>query len=188
MTTELKTFLHNYLDTSAVEDAKALSMDKFDQNIYNVEGFHSYVQYRNREFQVQVFLFPPFAVAPEHTHPNVHSYEVGLSGDLWFSHGGKWLYPRHPALHIYRAKTKKKYRCIQVDNGDPHGAAVGPTGGIFLSVQQWLNGVKPSCVGMDYDGYGVSEKQAEVDGVKYKERTWKMAATRETKAPPWDMP
>ena len=41
---------------------------------------------------------------------------------------------------------------------------------------------------MDYDGYGVSEKQAEVDGVKYKERTWRMAATNEVKAPPWDMP
>ena len=65
---------------------------------------------------------------------------------------------------------------------------MGPTGGIFLSVQQWLNGVKPSCVGMDYDGYGVSEKQAEVDGVKYKERSWKMAATKEVKPPPWDMP
>ena len=45
MSTELKTFLHNYLDTSAVEDAKALTLDKFDQNIYNVDGFHSYVQY-----------------------------------------------------------------------------------------------------------------------------------------------
>ena len=37
---------------------------------------------------------------------------------------------------------------------------------------------------MDYDGYGVSEKQAEVDGVKYKERTWRMAATKEVKPPP----
>ena len=45
-----------------------------------------------------------------------------------------------------------------------------------------------SCVGMDYDGYGVSEKQAEVDGVKYKERSWRMAATKEGIPPPWDMP
>ncbi len=186
----LKDFLHNYLDSTAVDDAINTPLDKFDKDIYGVVGFHSHVHYRDDQFQVQVFRFYPdkYFIVPEHTHPNVHSFEVGISGDLWFSHGGKWLYPRHPALHFYRAKTKKKYRCIQVDNGDPHGAAVGPTGGIFLSVQQWLNGVKPSCVGMDYDGYGVSEKQAEVDGVKYKERSWKMAATKEIKPPPWDMP
>ena len=149
----LETFLHNYLDTSAVADAKELPLDKFEHNIYGVEGFHSYVQYRDEEFQVQVFLFPPFAIAPEHTHPNVHSYEVGLSGDLWFSH--------------------------------VHGASIGPKGGMFLSVQQWLNGVKPSCVGKDYDGYGVSPEQTKYDGVKYKKLDWKMAASKETRKPPW---
>ena len=180
MTTELKTFLHNYLDTSAVDDAKALTLDKFDQNIYNVDGFHSYVQYRNRDFQVQVFLFPPFAVAPEHTHPNVHSYEVGLSGDLWFSHGGKWIHPKHPAFHFYR-----RNRCIRVNNVDLHGASVGPNGGMFLSVQQWLNGVPPTCVGKDYEGYGVSPEQTEYDGVKFKKLDWTMAASKETRKPPW---
>ena len=95
-------------------------------------------------------------VAPEHTHPNVHSYEVGLSGDLWFSHGGKWIHPKHPAFHFY-----KKNRCIQVDNVHLHGASVGPKGGIFLSVQQWLN------------------------GVKYKKLHWSMAASKETRKPPW---
>ena len=180
MTTELKTFLHNYLDTSAVEDAKSLSIDKFDQNIYNVEGFHSYVQYRNRDFQVQVFLFPPLAVAPEQTHPNVHSYEVGLSGDLWFSHGGKWIHPKHHAFHFYR-----RNRCIRVNNVDLHGASVGPKGGMFLSVQQWLNGVPPTCVGKDYEGYGVSQEQTEHDGVKFRELDWTMAASKETRKPPW---
>ena len=180
MTTELKTFLHNYLDTSAVEDAKALTLDKYDHNIYNVDGFHSYAQYRNRDFQVQVFLFPPFAVAPEHTHPNVHSYEVGLSGDLWFSHGGKWIHPKHPAFHFYR-----RNRCIRVHNVDLHGASVGPNGGMFLSVQQWLNGVPPTCVGKDYEGYGVSQEQTEYDGVKFRELDWTMAASKETRKPPW---
>ena len=180
MTTELKTFLHNYLDTSAVEDAKALTLDKYDHNIYNVDGFHSYVQYRNRDFQVQVFLFPPFAVAPEHTHPNVHSYEVGLSGDLWFSHGGKWIHPKHPAFHFYR-----RNRCIRVNNVDLHGASVGPIGGMFLSVLLWLNGVPPTCVGKDYKGYGVSQEQTDYDGVEYKELDWTMAASKETRKPPW---
>ena len=108
----LKDFLHNYLDSSAVDDAISTPLDKFDKDIYGVVGFHSHVHYRDDQFQVQVFRFYPdkYFIVPEHTHPNVHSFEVGISGDLWFSHGGKWLYPRHPALHFYRAKTKKKYR------------------------------------------------------------------------------
>lgn len=176
----LREFLHEYLNTSAVADAKALSLDKFEQNIYGHEGFHSHVQYREGQFQVQVFIFAPHMIAPEHTHPNVHSYEVGLSGDLWFSHGGKWIHPKHPAFHFY-----KKNRCIQVDNVHLHGASVGPKGGIFLSVQQWLNGVKPSCVGQDYQGYGITPEQTQYDGVKYKKLHWSMAASKETRKPPW---
>ena len=56
---------------------------------------------------------------------------------------------------------------------------------MFLSVQQWLNGVPPTCVGKDYEGYGVSQEQTEYDGVKFKELDWTMAASKETRKPPW---
>ena len=45
---------------------------------------------------------------------------------------------------------------------------MGPEGGIFMSVQHWINEVHPSCVGLDYDGLGVSPKQSEVAKVKFK--------------------
>ena len=176
----LKEFLHEYLDGSGVEDAKSLPVDKFEHNIYCAKGLHSYVQYRDDTFQIQVFIFPPYGIVPEHVHPNVNSYEVGLSGDLWFSHGGKWLYPKHPALHYY-----KKNRCIKVDNNDIHGASIGEGGGMFISVQQWLNGVKPSCVGQDYEGYALTPDH-EKNGIKFKDVHWKMAASKETtRRPPW---
>lgn len=185
----LKEFLHNYLYDLNIQDIISLPIEKYNQNIYGVEGFHSYVDYREGQFQVQVFNFTDlkYVIVPEHTHPNVNSYEVGISGDVHFTHGQKWFYPRHPALHYYKSpKTNKKYRCIRVNNTDIHGALIGPKGGIFLSVQQWLNNTNPSCVAMDYDGYGISENQSKIAGVKYKQRTWKMAASKENGNPPWD--
>ena len=55
----LKDFLHNYLDSSAVDDAINTPLDKFDKDIYGVVGFHSHVHYRDDQFQVQVFRFYP---------------------------------------------------------------------------------------------------------------------------------
>ena len=44
------------------------------------------------------------------------------------------------------------YNVVRVLPESEHSAKAGPTGGCFLSVQQWLNGVEPSAVGMDWKG------------------------------------
>ena len=46
----LKDFLHNYLDSPAVDDAINTPLDKFDKDIYGVVGFHSHVHYRDDQF------------------------------------------------------------------------------------------------------------------------------------------
>ena len=43
-------------------------------------------------------------------------------------------------------------RVIRVRSNDKHGGVFGPSGGVFFSVQRWLNGVKPHCVSADYNG------------------------------------
>ena len=193
---ELKRYLNDYIDSDGVRDAKNVDLKNYDHGIYDLEGFNSYLHRRDGQFQVQIFQFQSdkseMFVVPEHTHPNINSYEILLSGrrNMFFSHSGKWVYPKHPDIYYY-----KKYRCIRVNNNDLHGAVVKPEReGKFISVQHWLNGVKPSCVGMDYKGYGVSKKQSEVDGVLYDDncprnendipqRDWRMAASLETRNP-----
>ena len=193
---ELKNYLNNYIESGGVEDARKIKFEQYQHSIYDVEGFNSFLHRRDGQFQVQIFQFESnkseMYVVPEHTHPNVNSYEVFLSGkgNMFFSHSGKWVYPKHPDIYYY-----KKCRCIRVNNNDLHGAVVKPgVGGKFISVQHWLNGVKPSCVGLDYQGYGVSKKQSEVNGVLYDDdcprnendilqRDWRMAASLETRSP-----
>ena len=53
----LKDFLHEYLDSTAVDDAINTPLDKFEKDIYAVVGFHSHDQYSEDQFQEKDFRF-----------------------------------------------------------------------------------------------------------------------------------
>lgn len=110
------------------------------------------VLYRAGCWQVQLFILKPDSVIPEHRHPNVDSFEVYLSGDIEFSLDGKVMTPIGESAvpgfdghHVYLGTS------IRVVPGAWHGAKSGAKGGLFLSVQQWLNGVVPGNVGADWE-------------------------------------
>lgn len=118
-----------------------------------IDGVTAVLWYRKAPFQVQMFVVPPNHIIPEHTHPNVDSYEVYVGGQIRFSHSGKFLFvdadldePTENGL------PKKRGGIIRVRPSDLHGGTFGPSGGVFFSVQHWLNGVEPHCVSADYDG------------------------------------
>ena len=162
----LKKFLVDYItNTSAVSDAILLDENNFsDTNIYDVDGFYSHVQFRKDQYQVQIFSTPSNFIIPEHKHPNVDSFEIYLSGDIDFSLDGSWLSNWDIKDHTFIDNLF----VVEVEHDAIHGAIFGEGGGRFMSVQHWINEVKPSCVGLDYDGLGVSTKQSEVDKVKFK--------------------
>ena len=163
---KLKEFLVDYItNTSAISDAVLLDKNNFSNlNIYDVEGFNSHIQFRNNQYQVQIFSTPSNFIIPEHKHPNVDSFEVYLSGDIDFSLEGSWLSNWDIEDHTFIDNLF----VVQVKHDAIHGAIFGEGGGRFMSVQHWINEVNPSCVGLDYDGLGVSTKQSEVDKVKFK--------------------
>lgn len=120
--------------------------------VNSIEGVTSVLWFRQPPFQVQLFVVPPGHVIPEHTHPNVDSFEVYLGGQISFSHGGKFVTrweadgANEVGLPVHRG------RVIRVRPDDLHGGVFGPAGGVFMSVQHWLNGVQPHCVAADYSG------------------------------------
>ena len=162
---KLKEFLVDYItNTSAISDAVLLDKNNFSNlNIYDVDGFNSHIQFRNNQYQVQIFSTPSNFIIPEHKHPNVDSFEVYLSGDIDFSLEGSWLSNWDIEDHTFIDNLF----VVQVKHDAIHGAIFGEGGGRFMSVQHWINEVNPSCVGLDYDGLGVSTKQSEVDKVKF---------------------
>lgn len=110
------------------------------------------VLFRQGQYQVQLFIVQPNSIIKPHIHPNVDSYEVYLGGDIIF--------------------TRDDVEFEQTEYGDTirvkptnwHGGKFGERGGSFLSVQKWLNGVKPTSVGEDWQ-----DKDRNTSGKAYKE-------------------
>lgn len=137
-------------------------------------------------FQVQMFACPPNTIIPEHTHPNVDSFEVYGGGEIQFSHSGRWV--EEPEVGAY-GMAGLRGNVIRVKPDDLHGGVIGPNGGVFFSVQHWLNGEKPHCVSADYDGITMGEHH--LSGVvkgkakAKKSLTWRDAAHLENEPPVW---
>lgn len=143
-------FLKNMPVLAAVPFAGAVSM---------VENVTSILLYRRGQFQVQMFACPAGTVIPEHSHPNVDNIQIYVGGNIRFSHGGKYLYPQESlfAKNGPLGLASRRGLTSRVRPNEPHGAVVGDGGAVFLSVQLWLNGVEPHCVGSDYDGVTMGE-------------------------------
>ncbi len=143
--------------------------------------------YRKGVWQVEMWIVPPNYIVPEHTHPNVDTYEMYLGGDIAFSHDGYWA--GEDKLIPMRDDTQVG-TLIRVNSDDKHGGAFGPRGGVFLSLQRWMNGHKPHTVASDYEGKAFNDgHQTSVTYGKTSakgEATWRDAATKET-SPPYFM-
>lgn len=121
--------------------------------VHKIEDVISVTWYRSGQFQIQMFIVPPNYVIPEHTHPNVDSIEVYLGGQIRFSHLGKFVVPEE----MYDTPgdyglSQARGGLVRVKPDEIHGGIFGPSGGVFMSVQHWLNGVEPHCVAADYTG------------------------------------
>ena len=129
---------------------------------YQIEDVTAVVWYRKGPFQVEMFIVPPNYIIPEHTHPNVASYEMYLGGDISFSHSGRWV-SEDDLLRVPNASDNRG-GLIAVETDDLHGGAFGPRGGVFMSLQKWLNGIEPHSVASDYSGPVMGGHH--LDGVK----------------------
>ena len=96
------------------------------------------VLYREEDYQVQLFIAQPNTELDPHIHPNVDSYEVFVGGDIAFQCDDVW----HEQNNLNDA--------IRVKPSSWHAAKFGAKGGCFLSIQQWLNGVQPTSVELDW--------------------------------------
>tara|TARA_Y100000996_G_scaffold262639_1_gene206643 strand:- start:254 stop:841 length:588 start_codon:yes stop_codon:yes gene_type:complete len=140
---------------------------------YKIQDVTAVVWYRSDQFQVEMFIVPPNYIIPEHTHPNVESYEMYLGGDICFSHSGYWV--AESDLIRFPSSNDKKGALVRVRTNDSHGGVFGPNGGVFMSIQHWLNGVKPHSVALDYDGVVMGDDH--LRDVKYGKATAKVNLT-----------
>lgn len=163
--------------------------------VNKVEDVTTVLLYRSKEFQVQMVCVPANYIIPEHIHPNIDSYEVGVGGGMCFSRNGHWITNETIDYHgkpvkAYKgpgALNKKRGSCIRVRPTDVHGGMFGPEGAVFFSIQKWLNGVSPHCVGSDYAGKTLGpshddyvDPQFKIISKNQESLTWKDAAHKAT--------
>jgi|TARA_B100001996_G_scaffold230020_1_gene177362 hypothetical protein len=181
-------FLHEYLSTF---DANEITKIKdWDYNYFGVPDFHRKVMYKEGQFQCELLNWPPHAIIPEHVHPDIDSYEVYIRGKIGFSHDGYWI-DNHPEVKEI-CKFVHDYFTLRVYHDDIHGAFMGDDRSMFMSVQHWQNGVKPSTVGENYigavdgvlgDGYNIDDVEGQSTRGKNKSLSFLDAAHKETEMP-----
>jgi len=95
--------------------------------------------YREGQFQVQMITAMPFTEIADHVHPSVDSFEVYVGGQIEFRHNGTKL------TRLRTVRQKKDGQCnrtglfFRVLPTDWHGATFGELGGVFLSIQHWID-------------------------------------------------
>lgn len=124
-------------------------------------GVHYYgdlsavVLYRDDQFQAELFIVKPDPTerCGEHGHPDIDSMEVAISGELYFTVEGKPVVGHRKMFAVGEDGALVNYgRAVRVHPGISHTAFVGKEGGCFLSLQRWLNGVRPSSIGLNWNG------------------------------------
>ena len=109
----------------------------------------SIVLYRDTPFQVVLIFMHPNSFLPDHTHPNVESIAVHLTGDMAYRRNG--VVEEHWDSTV--ATTSGRKHTVKPDGtsvnfgqmqavycGLTHGGQFGPQGEVFLSIERWLKG------------------------------------------------
>ena len=73
---ELSSFAHWYLTSGDIDRVYT----PFKNPLLFIEGVSGIVLYRNKNYQVELFICQPNIIIPEHKHPDVDSYECFLYG------------------------------------------------------------------------------------------------------------
>ena len=132
----------------------------FNEPLMFVEDITGLVIYRKGQFQVQLFICVPNCFIPRHRHPNVDSFELFLYG-MKFDHSDQTVIDNDMAMEQHQGMPKHQYKTIRVKPNEWHGAIASKNGGAFISIQHWLNGVKPTHVGADWQGETMGQKHTE---------------------------
>lgn len=138
----------------------------FKNPLLFIEGVSGIVLYRSKPYQVELFICQPNLIIPEHTHPDVDSYECFLYG-MKFTHSGETVMSEEEALEEQDGYPINAYQTIRVKPNDLHGGTASKNGGAFISIQHWLNDVEPTHVSSNWNGDSMGKQhsnQAKLNG------------------------
>lgn len=123
--------------------------------------FRGIVLDRRDQFQTQLWICDPNSEIPDHSHPNVDSIQVYISGEVFLRLNGRKIIPEGSVETMPDGLSNGYGTTLRVRPNDTHGATIGPMGGSFLTFQHWLNG-KPESVENDWIGNPLCDDHAKI--------------------------
>ena len=158
---KLSNFANWYLTSGEI---KGIYTPSAKNALVFIDGLYGISLYRKKPYQVELFICQPNLNIPEHTHPNVDSYECFVYG-MKFTHSGKTVISEEQSLEETNKLPTHAYQTIRVKPNDPHGGVASKYGGAFISIQHWLNDTEISHVGLDWSGDTMGKAHIEQSNV-----------------------
>ena len=144
----LKAFAHWYI--KQVVKNNSLVINTLYDNVTSIADCMGVILYRAEPFQVQMFLCKKNQKSPEHTHPDIDSYELYFGGDMSFTKNGKTT--RKKPQELSNGKSSAWGWFLRVNSDDLHEAMSGDKHAAFLYIQYWKNNIPASSVEKNWKG------------------------------------
>jgi len=133
----LKKFAHWYIKSLVKQ--KHLPVNTLYDNVNIVSNCYGVTLFRQNPFQVQLWLCKANEKSPEHTHPDVDSYEVYFGGDIIFTKNGKKVKEKPEQLENLKSSAWGWF--MRINSDDKHEAIINKMNSSFLSIQYWKNSI-----------------------------------------------
>lgn len=144
----LKTFAHWYI--KKMLDENCLMVNTVYDNVSIVSNCFGVTLFKKDPFQVQLWLCKSNQKSPEHTHPDIDTYEVYFGGDITFTKNGKSVQKKPQKLP--NSKSSAWGWFMRINSDVKHEAVSGDTNVSFLSIQYWRNNTPISSVEKNWKG------------------------------------
>lgn len=127
----------------------------YDGPVYFTSISYSYVLYREGQYQAELYLIKPNAVAAEHSHPGVENIIMQLGGIINGTVNGWPLGDTTKASMQYNPDgTSLMFKIMGqvLTDKDVHSLTTGVTGGAVISFEKWPDGIKPYSLSENWEG------------------------------------
>ena len=133
----------------------------FDKPIHATDIAYALCVYRSGRFQVELYIVKPNTETTKHSHPNINSISMYLTGNMTFA--------KENEEYIDLSKLQKEGAngthvllgsIAETNNGKVHSLKVGPEGGAFLIFEFWKDR-DPVSVTVHWEGDLVGEQHAQ---------------------------
>ena len=121
-----------------------------DVSVCTTDISSSFAVYRNKNYQVEMYIVKPNTSTPEHGHPGIENLIMYIGGDIKYVHNGI-------DIHL----TKNSQTPVLRD-GDKHALHSGPRGAVFYSIEKWPDGSTPLGIANVWDGAAVGAQHEKI--------------------------